>query len=289
MVFVNKLRDVRTSDASCRRNASPTSTGHPHRGFFPRPGPAANMRRSEAGRDRRVVVTAAMMRPGVKEDGIAFVIDACASLLPANPDLHLLIIGDGPGRTAGGPGRASCPERTPLPAASRPQDMHVWYQAGDVFAFPGINESLGMVYLEAQCCGLPVVATSHDGAPGGGGRQGDRPHRPALFRSGIRRGLSTLLTDTGLRQQFSRQARTGSRHARHGRQLPDPMFRTMAEICCEGGGHERHRPASPWPHRLEPRQAHPGHRDIPLIRRPLTPAPGGSLASTATVRGTMWS
>jgi glycosyltransferase involved in cell wall biosynthesis len=22
-----------------------------------------------------------------------------------------------------------------------------------------------MVYLEAQCCGLPVVATSHDGAP----------------------------------------------------------------------------------------------------------------------------
>lgn len=106
-----------------------------------------------------------MFRPGVKEDGIAFVIDACAALKPEFPELHLLILGDGAGR-----GRLEERAQRTLPNAhlSRPrcpQDMHAWYQAGDLFAFPGIGEALGMVYLEAQCCGLPVVATSHDGAP----------------------------------------------------------------------------------------------------------------------------
>jgi len=32
-----------------------------------------------------------------------------------------------------------------------------------LFAFPGIGESLGMVYLEAQACGLPVVALDSPG------------------------------------------------------------------------------------------------------------------------------
>jgi len=37
--------------------------------------------------------------------------------------------------------------------------------AGVLFAFPGLEESVGMVYLEAQACGLPVVATEDEGAP----------------------------------------------------------------------------------------------------------------------------
>ena len=43
--------------------------------------------------------------------------------------------------------------------------MQRFYSAGDVFAFPGIRESLGMVYLEAQSCGLPVVAFDNGGIP----------------------------------------------------------------------------------------------------------------------------
>ncbi|MEX1330721.1 MAG: glycosyltransferase family 4 protein, partial [Desulfobacterales bacterium] len=34
-----------------------------------------------------------------------------------------------------------------------------------IFVFPGIRESLGIVFLEAQSCGLPVVAFNNAGVP----------------------------------------------------------------------------------------------------------------------------
>jgi len=45
------------------------------------------------------------------------------------------------------------------------ENMYRYYSAADVFVFPGIRESLGMVYLEAQSCGLPVVAFNNAGVP----------------------------------------------------------------------------------------------------------------------------
>lgn len=51
-------------------------------------------------------------------------------------------------------------------------DLPAYYAAGDVFAMPcrtrlgGLDvEGLGMVYLEAQACGVPVVAGRSGGAP----------------------------------------------------------------------------------------------------------------------------
>jgi phosphatidylinositol alpha-1,6-mannosyltransferase len=56
----------------------------------------------------------------------------------------------------------------PVPPAQLPEH----YAAGDVFAMPcrtrrgGLDvEGLGMVYLEAAACGLPVVAGTSGGAP----------------------------------------------------------------------------------------------------------------------------
>jgi phosphatidylinositol alpha-1,6-mannosyltransferase len=43
--------------------------------------------------------------------------------------------------------------------------MYRYYSAGDLFVFPGIREALGMVFLEAQACGLPVVAFDNAGVP----------------------------------------------------------------------------------------------------------------------------
>jgi len=112
-----------------------------------------------------VVFTAAMFRPGVKADGIREVIRSCAVLSAQGTGLKLVVAGDGAERDA----LLREAERA-LPGAvrfvgkiSRPE-MYRYYSAADLFAFPGVQESLGMVYLEAQSCGLPVVAYREWGA-----------------------------------------------------------------------------------------------------------------------------
>jgi glycosyltransferase involved in cell wall biosynthesis len=123
--------------------------------------------RREVGTPERsaIILTAAMLRPGVKVEGVAWVIHCCAELRRQGHDIVLVVAGDGQGREelqalAGRllPGHALF-----LGQVERTRFADV-FSAGDIFAFPGINEGLGMVYLEAQACGLPVVATTHAGA-----------------------------------------------------------------------------------------------------------------------------
>ena len=116
--------------------------------------------------DEPVVLSAAMFRPGVKTEGLAWVIRTCGLLQRRGHKLWLVIAGDGK-------------ERNKLHRLAEDQmagrvrfvghlsrnEMHRFYSAGDVFVFPGIQESLGMVYLEAQSCGLPVVAFDNAGVP----------------------------------------------------------------------------------------------------------------------------
>jgi glycosyltransferase involved in cell wall biosynthesis len=80
--------------------------------------------------------------------------------------------------------------------------MYRVYSAADIFAFPGIRESLGMVFLEAQSCGLPVVAFNNAGVPEAvaDGKTGLLVPMYAMepFVGAIRR----LLVDTDLRRQM---------------------------------------------------------------------------------------
>lgn len=232
-VFVNKSKDVN----NLARLLAPDRIRFIPPGIrtasFPlQPDPGGGKRAELGLRDKRVVVTAAMMRPGVKEDGIAFVIDACASLLPGMPDLHLLVLGDGPGRE-----RLEARARESLPGAHTfagrvaPGDMRLWYQAGDVFAFPGIGEAIGMVYLEAQCCGLPVVATSHDGAPEVVAHGETGTIVPPFSASAFAEAVAALLRDPALRERLGRQARLRVLREHDMETNYRTMFAAMRDVC----------------------------------------------------------
>jgi glycosyltransferase involved in cell wall biosynthesis len=109
--------------------------------------------------ERVMVMTAAMMRPGVKTAGIAQVISAVAELYQAGLPVSLVVAGDGSGWSElHRVGKQLPGEHIRFLGRIPREELSHFYSAADIFAFPGVDESLGMVYLEAQSCRLPVVA-----------------------------------------------------------------------------------------------------------------------------------
>jgi len=122
------------------------------------------LRRAWGVGEEPVVATAAMFRPGVKALGLAWVIRACGRLFREGAPLCLAVAGDGSEgaklkRLAG----QELAGRVRFVGRLAREEMHGFYSAGDVFAFPGFEESLGMVFLEAESCGLPVAACADGG------------------------------------------------------------------------------------------------------------------------------
>ena len=90
-------------------------------------------------------------------------IQACERLLPQMPNMHLLMIGDGPLRAQlqARIDRAGLKERvTWLGAVNAVHYM----PAMDVFAVPSLYEGFAYVLLEALHAGLPIIATPIGGA-----------------------------------------------------------------------------------------------------------------------------
>ena len=157
--------------------------------------------------DVPVVFSAAMFRADVKTEGLIWVIRACGELVRRGHHLRLVIAGDGKERDKlQRLAEEQLPERFHFAGEIPRSEMFRYYSASDVFAFPGIQESLGMVFLEAQSCGLPVVAFDNAGVPEAvqDGRTGFLVPMYAVkpFADAIER----LLKNKDLRQQMSRAA-----------------------------------------------------------------------------------
>jgi glycosyltransferase involved in cell wall biosynthesis len=84
--------------------------------------------------------------------------------------------------------------------------MRDYYSAADVFAFPGILEGLGMVYLEAQACGRPVVAYDAWGAAEAVVHGETGLLCPPAAEGGLEEGLDRLITRADLRTAMGRAA-----------------------------------------------------------------------------------
>lgn len=155
-----------------------------------------------------VILSAAMLRSGVKSTGIRQLITSCRDLQKSARDFVLVIVGDGRQRAElEQNARQALGSRCLFVGRVPRQELYRYYSAADLFAFPGIEESLGMVYLEAQAAGLPVVAFHDWGASEAvlDGQTGllTPASQPERFTSAI----GTLLSDVELRKKLGRQAR----------------------------------------------------------------------------------
>jgi glycosyltransferase involved in cell wall biosynthesis len=107
------------------------------------------------------LLTVAMMRDGDKRASYEILAGALARL--GDRPWRLTVAGDGPAACAI---RAMFPaERTSFLGLLPPEEMANVYADADLFVWPAINEAYGLVLLEAQAAGLPVVAGRTGGVP----------------------------------------------------------------------------------------------------------------------------
>ena len=124
------------------------------------------LRRSWQADKNPVILSAAMFRSDVKTRSLIRLIKSCIRIHNAGYDFLLVIAGDGPEKNRLKALADKLPKNKVLFAGQvTRKKMYRYYSAADIFGFPGINESLGMVFLEAQSCGLPVVACDNGGIP----------------------------------------------------------------------------------------------------------------------------
>lgn len=107
----------------------------------------------------------------VEKKGCEILLRAMDIVRRAVPGASLVVIGDGPDR----PALQALASRLGLSCQflgpQSPQEIQLWMKKASIFCAPsqtaanGDSEGLGMVFLEAQACGLPVVSTIHGGVP----------------------------------------------------------------------------------------------------------------------------
>lgn len=157
--------------------------------------------------DGTLLLCVAMMRAVDKLDSYRLLAAALAHLHRERPALgwRLVVVGDGPARPAVEAALAALPpDRVRLLGARPPEALPAVYLGADLFAFPGLGDALGLVYLEAGAAGLPTVACRGPGpevmVPPGGGRLTDPV--PEAFAG----ALAELLADPGARRRMGEAA-----------------------------------------------------------------------------------
>lgn len=152
-------------------------------------------------------VTLAMMRNERKRASYALL---AAALQRVKSGLTLTIMGDGPYRTEIEAMFAPAKARHDIGFLGAVPHDDVWHllnQWGEVFAWPGLGEAYGLVFLEAQSRGLAVVACRDRGVPDvvKDGETGllSEPGDVDAYAANIQR----MISEGGLRGDLRRAAR----------------------------------------------------------------------------------
>jgi Glycosyltransferase len=132
---------------------------------------ATSLRQSLGLSEKKVIVSVGRL---VHRKGQDFLIESMPQILTQVPDAHLLLVGQGPYRAHLEKlvTKHSLQENVTFIGRIQYNDLPGYLCVGDIFAMPSRSrfgglevEGLGIVYLEASACGLPVIAGESGGAP----------------------------------------------------------------------------------------------------------------------------
>ena len=135
------------------------------------PHDATQLRKELKLENKRVIVSVGRL---VHRKGQDHLIESLPEILKSVPDAHVLMVGQGPylPHLKKLVARNNLAEHVSFIGRIQYAQLPHYICAGDVFAMPSRSrffglevEGLGIVYLEASACGLPVIAGSSGGAP----------------------------------------------------------------------------------------------------------------------------
>ena len=121
--------------------------------------------------EKKVIVSVGRL---VHRKGQDVLIEAMPAIIRDVPEAHILMIGEGPYRSylENRVKALEIQERVTFIGRIQYADLPRYICAGDLFVMPSRSrlaglevEGLGIVYLEASACGLPVIAGNSGGAP----------------------------------------------------------------------------------------------------------------------------
>jgi alpha-1,6-mannosyltransferase len=130
-----------------------------------------NMNKFKPDTDERVESLRAQVEPPRKfllyvgrlapEKNTATLFEAFRILARRRPgEFHLFVIGDGPQRQELERLKAETESVSWIQYCADPGELARYYRAADLFVHPGTQETFGLVALESQACGTPVVGVS---------------------------------------------------------------------------------------------------------------------------------
>jgi len=161
-----------------------------------------------AGAAGPVIGSLAMFRSGRKVDSLKLLAEALEILHERSPDEPWLAVigGGGPAREEALAAFSSLPRnRVRFFGLVPTEDVPAFMKGCDIFAFPGLAEPLGLVFLEAQATGLPVVAVRNEGIASVSSPDGTillNSSRPAAYAD----ALMELIADPERRRQMGNTA-----------------------------------------------------------------------------------
>ena len=135
------------------------------------PQDARELRKGLGLTEKKVIVSVGRL---VHRKGQDVLIEAMPAIIKEVPQAHILMIGEGPYRSylENRVKSLGIQERVTFIGRIQYADLPRYICTGDVFVMPSRSrlaglevEGLGIVYLEASACGLPVIAGNSGGAP----------------------------------------------------------------------------------------------------------------------------
>lgn len=174
------------------------------------------------------MLAAGMMRTGDKLASYRLIAGTLAQI-PGH--WRLEIAGDGPARPEVEALMAPFGDRVRFLGQLSREDLAAAYARASLFLWPGVNEAFGMVYLEAQAHGLPVVAQDRPGVrdvllPGPHPAPEDGPEALAALASALLANPDQRREHSGAARAFIARSHLAPAAARRFWQTVTPLLET---------------------------------------------------------------